>query len=128
MTRLALVATLTLALVAFGAGPLLYQDQTDRTISCEALRRLKTQLAAPYKVRPLVLQVTDAHMTGDTPDHVEGTAVWRTLFGIPVGEPQFAATGGHYDLDVSKWMAVWTIFLVTEGLLGSYVLYRGWQE
>lgn len=60
----------------------------------------------------MFLQVTDAHMNGPTPDHVKGTVVFRTLFGIEVGET--------HALDYRRWAGVWLAFLVTQAALGIY--------
>lgn len=124
MTKVALVAMLGLAVVAFGIGPLLHKDQIDPSVTPEAARRLKTQLALGYTIHPLVLQVTEARMTGNTPDHIEGTGVWRTLFGIPVGERRLAYKDERYNLDTRKWILVWGIFLLVEGALGAFILRR----
>lgn len=105
-----------LAIAAFGVPILLFEDRADPEVSQEAVRRLKTQATIGYEIRPLFHQVTDAHMTGPTPDHVEGTVVWRTLFGVPVGQ--------RYDLNVVRWIGVWTVFLATELGLGAYMFWR----
>ena len=105
-----------LAIAAFGVPALWFEDRADPEASREAMRRLKTHETFGYKIRPLFYHVTDAHMTGPTPDHVEGTVIWRTLFGVSVGQ--------RYDLNVAPWIGVWTMFLATELGLGAYMLWR----
>jgi len=95
-----------LSIAAFGFPVFWFDDRADPDVSQEALHRLKTQATIGYEIQPLFYQVTDAHMTGPTPDHVEGTVVWRTLFGVPIGQ--------RYDLNVARWIGVWTLFLATE--------------
>ena len=110
----------TFAIAAFGIPVLWFQDRAEPNVSGEALHRLKTQTTADYELRPLFYQVTDAHMTGPTPDHVQGTVVWRTLFGIPVGQ--------RYDLNTARWITVWTLFLGTELALGLVAIRRLAQD
>ena len=121
---IAFAAMLAIGLLAFGMGPLLYRDQHDPAVPPEAIRRLKTQIAVPYDVRPAILQITEAHMAGPTPDHVEGTAAWRTLFGIVIGSPQHTLSHQHYDLQVTAWILIWGLFLLVEGGLGTLVVWR----
>ncbi len=90
ITGTMIVVMLRLVLLAFGASHL-YADQVGPDVLAEALRRLKTQFALPFQVRPWVIQVTEATMTGDTPDHVRGSVGFRTLFGLPVGEIGYSA-------------------------------------
>lgn len=111
-----LVAMLGLIVGAVAVPTLYYQDRAEPSVSDEALRRLKTQETLGYEIHPLFLQVAGARMTGPTPDHVEGTVVWRTLFGVDVGQ--------RYDLDVGRWLAVWTAFLLAEFALGAYAVRR----
>lgn len=103
-----------LAFAAFGVPLLAYPDRADGNVSDEALHWLRTQDALGYKIRPLFRQVTDATMTGPTPDHVKGTVVWRTLFGVDVG--------GRYDVDTTRWAGTWAMFLVAELALGAFVV------
>ncbi|MBI4497337.1 MAG: hypothetical protein HY689_05505 [Chloroflexi bacterium] len=120
---LVLVAMLSLGVAACGAPPLVYPDQAPG-VPREALRRLKTQAGQPFKLRRLAyLQVTDAEMTGDTPDHVKGTVVFRTLFGIPFGVSSVSSR----DLNWSIPAVTWAVFLLAETVLGIVVLRRLWD-
>ncbi len=94
----------------------------------EANRRLETQAALGYKIRPGFMQVTESRVTGDTPDEVTGVAVWRTLFGIPVGEER--VDNGNkvsFGLKPGRWLLVWVAFLLAEGALGVYLLQQLWN-
>jgi hypothetical protein len=124
MIKLAVMIMLGVVLAAFGIGPLVYKDHADPQVPPEALRRLKTQLSLDLKIRPLVLQVTEVHMVGDTPDAVEGTGVFRSLFGVPVGQIQIGGQNANHYFDSRKWMTTWVIFLLVEGALGTFVLRR----
>lgn len=115
-TWLALGIMIGVAIAAFGIPVFWFDDQASPGVSDEALPRLKTQETVGYKIHPLFYQVRQAHMTGPTPDHVEGSVVWRTLFGVSVGH--------RYDINVERWIAVWGAFLSIELGLGFLVLRR----
>ena len=112
---LAMIGMIALAVVAFGSSPMLFRDTASPNVSREAMRRLKTQHALGYDgIHPRYLQVTSARMTGPTPDDVEGSVVFRTLFGIRVGE--------RYDLDYWRWVGAWVVLLSAESVLASILL------
>lgn len=82
-----MLAMLPLAVAAFGTGPLFFRDRVIPNVSQHSLAYLRTDLQLGVIDPPLLWQVQfiDARMTGLDDWNVEGKAVWRTLFGIPVG-------------------------------------------
>lgn len=129
-TLLILLTMLGVGFAAFGLPQLLYRDYAPTALqggcvywgsqpcTVAAIRRLKTQAARGYKLRPEFSQVTDLYLLGDTPNDVQGTVVWRTLFGIPVAERRIAGAGSTSGLNWLNWVLAWAIFLLVEGVLG----------
>jgi hypothetical protein len=119
-----MLAMLLLAAAAFGTGPVFFRDQVSNSVSKEALRRLRTGASLGYKIRPFVFQITNARITGPMPDAVEGTGIWRTLFGISVGEDQAVGSAPMtFNLDLQKWLNVWFAFLFVEAAMGTYCVW-----
>ncbi len=127
---LILVAMLGVGFAAFGLPRLLYPDYAPAVLpggcaqSCvpRAIRHLKAQAAAGYKIRPEFSQVTSAYVLGDTPYHVQGTVVWRTLFGLPVAEAHVFGAGKNPELNLLNWALAWATFALVEGVLSTLLL------
>ncbi len=114
--------TCTVAVATVPGGQVVYRRPCSQ-LPREALRRLKTQAAAPLKVRPGFRQVTAARMTGETPDDIEGTVVWRTVFGLPVGETRISGARWTHDHHQLNWWLAWGTLLLVEGALAR-LLYK----
>ncbi len=128
VVRLIFLLMLGLVIAAFSL-PLLHTDQADASVSAEALRRLKIQAVLPYGgLHPRSLQVTEAHMTGPTPDHIEETVVFRSLFGLPVGTVVIQSQDYHLNFDPDAWFGLWFGFVALEVTLGTYALWRAMRE
>jgi hypothetical protein len=126
-TALATAAAMAvLATAAFGTAPLAHRDRV-AGVPDEALRRLKVRAASTLKLPPLFSQVVDARMTGDSADHVEGTVVWRTVFGLRAGE--IRVYGQHLTprYEHRTTLAAWAAFLLTEAGLGVLLVRQLWD-
>ena len=124
LLQLAFTAMLGLSFAAFAIPILVFPDQAPE-VSKEALRRLRTQAAAGVEIAWLLSpQVVDARMVGPTPYHVEGRVVWRSLFGVVVGETTVTQHQSSYRWDTGKLALVWAVFLVTETLLAGSIVWR----
>lgn len=98
-------------------------------IQREAIERLKRQGTVGYKIPPVLTQVTAARMIGETPEDVEGTVVWRTLFGISVGESWVNQhhSSHNLSLNINKHLGILLAFLLAEGALAGFLLSHLWR-
>lgn len=121
-----MLAMLLLAVMAFGIGPVFFRDRIISNVSQRSLVYLDTDLQLGLIDPPLLWQVqlVDARMTGRDDRDIEGRAIWRTLFGIPVGIVD--DTGMERDYDGVNWRKmgrVWLAFLFVEAAMGVYCVW-----
>jgi Na+-driven multidrug efflux pump len=63
-------------------------------------------------------------MTGPDRFDVEGTAVWRTLFSIPVGVVYAVGTdAAESNVDWQKMRLIWLAFLLAEAVMSVYCVW-----
>jgi len=121
-----MLAMLLLAVMAFGTGPVFFRDQTFPDVPNASLRYTEHGVQQGLIDPPLLWQVqlVEARMTG--PDHfdVEGTGVWRTLFGIPIGVVHSIGTdAAESGVNWRKMGRVWLAFLFVEAAMGAYCVW-----
>lgn len=106
-----------LAVTAF-VPPFLHRDRA-AAVSEIAYMRLRAEGTAAFTIPPGIMQVTDIHAYGPYPQAVEGTVVYRSLFGLKVASVR--AYGGRlwYESDLAAWWKMWAAFLLAESALGG---------
>lgn len=123
---LLLIAMAGLAICAL-IPPLLYRDQ-DADVPPIALAQLKAEATRGYTIPPGVMQVIDIRASGEYPYQVEGTVIYRSLFGPPVASVRYYNSQTVYDFARMKLFGIWAGFLLVEGALGlllfRYLLYE----
>ena len=121
-----MLAMLLLAVVAFTTGPVFFRNQTFPDVPENSLAYLETGVQLGMIDPPLLWQVqlVEARVTGPDRFDVEGTAVWRTLFGLPVGVVHSIRTDApESSVDWQKMMRVWLAFLLAEGAMSTYCVW-----
>lgn len=121
-TLLLLIAILGVGIVAF-VPPLLYRDR-DTAVPSSALRQLKTEAARGYTIPPGFAQVIDARAHGQYPYRVEGTVVYRSLFGARVATAHSYNSATTYDVDGVMLLGLWGAFLLVEGTLSLLLCWQ----
>jgi hypothetical protein len=133
------VAMLVIAVVALWAPRQVFRDAPTemrpgacehwgtRPCATEAARRLKGQARARFDFPIGWAQVVEARLAGPTPDHVEGTVVFRAPLGLPVARIRLYGQSGRYDYQLANWPLAWGAFLLAEGALGVLFCRRLWR-
>lgn len=119
------VLLLVIVMVSLGAAfvsPFLYRDQATDTPAI-ALAQLKNEAARGYLIPPGVIQVIDVQVYGEYPYRLEGTVIYRSLFGVRVASARFYNNATTYELAGMKLLGVWASFILAEGALGL-LLYK----
>lgn len=98
-----------------------------RPCATEAARRLKGQARARFDFPIGWAQVVEARLAGPTPDHAEGTVIFRAPFGVPVAEIRLYDQSDRYDYQLANWPLAWGAFLLAEGALGVLFCRRLWR-
>lgn len=125
-TNYVMLAMLLLAVAAFGIGPLFFRDQTFPNVSSASLQYTQHGVQQGMIYPPLLWQVqlVEARITGSDRFDVEGTSVWRTLFGIPVGVVgSVGSDASESSVDWQKMERIWLIFLLIEAAMGLYCVW-----
>lgn len=99
------------------APPLLYRDQ-GADLPVIAIQQLKAEADRGYTIPPGVRQVIDGRAYGEYPYRVEGTVIYRSLFGLPVASARTYNSATAYELAGMKLLGVWVGFILAEGALG----------
>lgn len=121
-----MIAMLLLAVAAFGTGPLFFQDRAFLGVSNTSLQYIQHGAQQGLIDPPLLWQVQliDARTTGPDRFDVQGTAVWRTLFGIPVGVVRSVGVdAAESSVDWWKMGRIWLAFLLAEAAMGAYCVW-----
>ncbi len=113
---LLIAAMVGLALVAF-VPPFLFRDQATGVPSI-ALCQLKVEASHGYTIPPGRMQVIHAEAQGPYPYQVEGTVIYRSLFGLHVASAQAYNNETAYDFARSRLVGLVAAFSLLEGLLG----------
>lgn len=117
---------LMVAMVGLGIGalvpPLLYREQ-DVDLPTIALEQLKAEAGRGYPIPPGVMQVIEAQAYGEYPYEVEGTVIYRSLFGMRVAAARSYNNATTYELATMKLLGVWAGFILAEGVL-CLLLYK----
>ena len=121
-----MVVMLLLAVAAFGTGSVFFHDQTFPNVPNASLRYIEHGVQQGLIDPPLLwhVQLVQARMTGPDRFDVEGTAVWRTLFSIPVGVVYAVGTdAAESNVDWQKMRRIWLTFLFVEAAMGMYCVW-----
>ena len=120
---LLLIAAMTVLAIAAVLPPFLFRDRgTD--LPPIVLRQLKVEASHGYTIPPGVMQVLDARAYGEYPYRVEGTVVYRALFGLRVASARSYNSATIYEFDGVKFGGIVVGFILAEGLLGFLLLKR----
>lgn len=76
-----------------------------------------------YVIPPGVMQVIDIQAYGEYPYRVEGTVVYRALFGLPVASARSYNSATAYEFAGAKLGGLVVGFILVEGLL-SLLLFK----
>lgn len=115
-TWLLTVAMAILAVVAV-VPPFLFRDRgTD--LPPIVLRQLKVEASHGFTIPPGVMQVIDIRAHGEYPYQVEGTVVYRSLFGVPVASARSYNHATVYDHDNARFGGIVVGLILAEGVLG----------
>lgn len=115
-TWLLTVAMATLAVVAV-VPPFLFRDQ-GADLPPIALRQLKAEASHGFTIPLGVMQVVDVSAHGEYPYQVEGSVVYRSLFGVPVASARSYNHATVYDHDNARFGGIVVGLILAEGLLG----------
>lgn len=121
-----MLAMLLLAVAAFGIGPVFFRDRTFPAVPNASLRYIHHGIQQGMIDPPLLWQVQliEARVTGPDRFDVEGRAVWRTLFGIPVDVVRSIGTdAAESSVAWRKMGRVWLAFLLVEVAMGVYCVW-----
>ena len=121
-----MLAMLLLAVFALGTGPVFVRDQTFPDVPNASLQYTQHGVQQGMIDLPLLWQVqlTQARMTGSDRFAVKGTAIRRTLFGIPVGVVHsVGADAAQSSISWQKMGRVWLAFLFVEVVIGVYCVW-----
>lgn len=110
---LLLTAMLGLAIAAF-VPPLVSPRQTGEAPPI-AIRQLEAEASRGYLIPPGVMHITDIRARGDYPYQVEGTVVYRSLFGVEVASARYYNSATAYASNRFKQIAIAAAFLLLEG-------------
>lgn len=120
---LLIVAMVGLAIIAL-VPPFLSPDAgTD--LPPIVLQQLRAEASRGYPLPPGVSQVIDIQAAGAYPYRVEGTVVYRSLFGLRVASARSYHGATAYDLAGLKLGGLVVGFILAEGLLGVRLFRRG---
>jgi hypothetical protein len=117
-------AALTLAVVAFAVPLTLFPDDRG-DVSSEHVLRLKTQASMWTDIPAVRLQAIEARSIGPSPDHVAGTVVFRTLFGVPWGRVEVGSEPGP-TWHTWRYIATGLGFVGAEAVLLGLLGWRLW--
>ncbi len=126
MARKSWLLMVAMAGLALGAlvPPFLFRDQGTE-LPPTVLLQLKAEASHAFTIPPGVMHVTDIHMYGEHPYRVEGTVIYRSLFGLPVASVRAYNSLKYYENVGARWFALIGGFILVEGLLG-FLLFR-WE-
>ncbi len=113
---LLVLAMVGLALVAL-VPPFLFRDQ-DTGVPPIALRQLRAEASRGYAIPPGRMQVVHAEAHGTYPYQVEGTVIYRSLFGLRVASARAYNSATAYELAGGRLAGLIAGFFLLEGLLG----------
>jgi hypothetical protein len=123
-----LALMLLLALAAFVAPHALFDDQVPEDVSDLSHQMLRNSLSHGNAIEPLLVpQITEARMFDSTPDAIEGTVVWRSLFGVQIGQSTQSGWETTTWMDLSRVVLLWTAFVAIEVALGGLLLWQWWH-
>ena len=122
-TLLLIVAMVSLAILAV-VPPFLFRDR-GADLPPIVLQQLRAEAARGYPLPPGVSQVIDIQADGAYPYRVEGTVVYRSLFGLRVASARSYHGATAYDLAGLKLGGLVVGFILAEGLLGLRLFRRG---
>lgn len=126
MARKSWVLIIAMAGLAFGAlvRPFLFRDQGTE-LPPIVLLQLKAEASRAFTIPPGVMHVTDVHMYGEYPYRVDGTVVYRSLFGLPVASVRSYNSATYSEKVGARWFTLIGGFILVEGLLG--LLWFRWE-
>ena len=121
----------TLLLIAIMMGfavgalvpPLLFRDQ-GTGLPPIVLQQLKAEASRGFAIPPGIMQVVDVRAQGEYPYRVEGTVVYRSLFGVPVASARYYNGVTTYELDAVRLGGLALGFILVEGLLSLLAFKR----
>ncbi len=119
MAHKTLFLIIAMAGLAIGAlvPPFLFRDRgTD--LPPIVLQQLKTEASCGYTLPPGIMQVIDVRAHGEYPYRVEGTVIYRSLFGLSVASARYYNSATVYELAAGKLWGLWAGFILAEGALG----------
>lgn len=115
-----LTAMLGLAIAAF-IPPLVSPRRADE-VPPIAIQQLEAEASRGSVIPPGVMQITDIRARGDYPYQVEGTVVYRSLFGVVVASARYYNSATVYEFAAIKLIAIAAVFLLLEGGLAFSLL------
>ncbi|MFN8514571.1 MAG: hypothetical protein U0232_05415 [Thermomicrobiales bacterium] len=126
-SRLIFAAMVALAVLAFAIPLLVYRD-VPQDVPARTILMLKTEAQHMTKLPIMFQQVTSATTIGTPPaTSAEGVVVWRTLFGIRLGEVHIASGKTWREGDgLGGALFVWLVFLSAEVTL-AWLLVRSYN-
>lgn len=100
----------TWAFAAFAIPTYVFRDRAG-AVPPVVFAQLRNEAARAYTIPTGSMQVTDARASGPYPYHVEGTVVYRSLFGLPVGNTRNHGDMVWYGIERQHVAGVWAVLL-----------------